>query len=425
MNTLNISKHNNNKAIFIIGVLFFIFGFVTWLNGTLIPFLKIICELQTDTQAFFVVTASYMAYFILALPASIILKKTGYKNGMALGLIIMMLGTMIFLPAATSRKFSLFLTGLFLQGAGLALLQTAANPYISILGPIESAAKRISIMGISNKVAGVISPLILSTLLLGNIESFEKKLIVNSTISERTILLTELANKIKVPYIIMSIVLFSLAILIFRSALPEIIDIEEPKKNKEKNINHKSIFSYPHLWLGVLSIFLYVGTEVLAGDAIGIYGNAMGIPLSETKYFTSFTLMGMLIGYIIGIISIPKYISQQNALKLCSLLGIILTIAIYLSNGYLAIFFIAMLGLSNSLMWPSIFPLSINNLGVHTKIGAALLIMGISGGAILPLVFSTLKHLNLIGYKLAFFICIFPSYTFILFFSIKGYKLGK
>lgn len=425
MNTLAISKQSNKHAIFIIGVLFFIFGFVTWLNGTLIPFLKIICELQTDTQAFFVVTASYMAYFFLAIPASYILKKTGYKNGMALGLVIMMIGTILFLPAATTRNFGLFLSGLFLQGAGLALLQTAANPYISILGPIESAAKRISIMGISNKLAGVISPLILSTLLLGNIEIVERGLTTDISLSEKIVLLNELANKIKAPYIIMAIVLLGLAIIIFQSSLPEIKDTEQSNQTKEANTIYKSIFSHTHLWIGVLSIFLYVGTEVLAGDAIGIYGNAMGIPLNETRYFTSFTLTGMLIGYVAGIITIPRYISQQGALTLCALSGIAFTIAIYLSHGYLAIMFIAMLGLSNSLMWPAIFPLAIDGLGSKTKIGAAFLIMGIAGGAILPLIFATLKHVPQIGYKLAFFACLLPAYSFILFFSVKGYKLGK
>ena len=134
-------KKNNTYAIVIIGVLFFIFGFVTWLNGTLIPFLKIACELKSDTQAFFVTFAFYMAYFFLAIPSSYILKMTGFKKGMALGLVVMALGSLLFIPAANSRSFGLFLTGLFIQGAGLSLLQTASNPYISILGPMESAAK--------------------------------------------------------------------------------------------------------------------------------------------------------------------------------------------------------------------------------------------------------------------------------------------
>ena len=162
-------KNSNNKnAIVIIGILFFVFGFVTWLNGTLIPFLKLACQLENDIQAFFVTSAFYMAYFFLALPSSMIISKTGYKNGMAWGLLIMALGSLIFIPAANSRNFGLFLTGLFVQGTGLALLQTASNPYISIIGPIESAAQRISIMGICNKVAGMLSPLILGALVLKN-----------------------------------------------------------------------------------------------------------------------------------------------------------------------------------------------------------------------------------------------------------------
>jgi glucose/galactose transporter len=424
MDSIVKTKKNNQNAIIIIGILFFIFGFVTWLNGTLIPFLKIICELKTDTQAFLVVTASYMAYFFLAIPSSFILKFTGYKKGMALGLIIMVVGTLLFLPAAANRNFTIFLIGLFSQGAGLALLQTAANPYISILGPIESAAKRISIMGISNKIAGVLSPLILSTLLLSNIENVQIKLSTTINTSDKNNLLTELSNKIRMPYLIMAIVLIILAIVIFFSSLPEINDKETVTQNENKSTTNKSIFKYPHLWMGVLSIFLYVGTEVLAGDAIGIYGNAMGMPLNETRYFTSFTLTGMLIGYLIGIVSIPKSISQQDALKFASILGIFLTIAIYVTHGYLAIFFIAMLGLANSLMWPAIFPLAINKLGEKTKIGSALLIMGIAGGAILPLIFATLKSIPKVGYKLGFFLCLLPAYLVILYYTLKGYKLG-
>jgi FHS family L-fucose permease-like MFS transporter len=424
MDSIVKTKKNNQNAIIIIGILFFIFGFVTWLNGTLIPFLKIICELKTDTQAFLVVTASYMAYFFLAIPSSFILKFTGYKKGMALGLIIMVVGTLLFLPAAANRNFTIFLIGLFSQGAGLALLQTAANPYISILGPIESAAKRISIMGISNKIAGVLSPLILSTLLLSNIENVQIKLSTTINTSDKNNLLTELSNKIRMPYLIMAIVLIILAIVIFFSSLPEINDKETVTQNENKSTTNKSIFKYPHLWMGVLSIFLYVGTEVLAGDAIGIYGNAMGMPLNETRYFTSFTLTGMLIGYLIGIVSIPKLISQQDALKFASILGIFLTIAIYVTHGYSAIFFIAMLGLANSLMWPAIFPLAINKLGEKTKIGSALLIMGIAGGAILPLIFATLKSIPKVGYKLGFFLCLLPAYLVILYYSLKGYKLG-
>ncbi|MBC6491478.1 sugar MFS transporter [Flavihumibacter stibioxidans] len=414
---------SNFYPILIIGILFFIFGFVTWLNGTLIPFLKITCELRSDTQAFLVVTASYMAYFFLALPSATILKYTGYKKGMSLGLMVMVAGTLLFLPAADQRSFGLFLTGLFIQGAGLALLQTASNPYISILGPIESAAKRISIMGICNKVAGAISPLILGTLLLSNIGVTQNALNTTTEPAAREKLLEELASRIHTPYIIMAIVLVALAIMIYRSALPEIKDEEDIAS--DGTTEEKSIFSFSHLWLGVICIFLYVGAEVMAGDAIGIYGNSMGMPLEKTKYFTSFTLTAMLIGYIIGIITIPKYLSQQTALKMSALLGLLFTIATYFTTGYTAITMVAMLGLANALMWPAIFPLAINGLGSKTKTGAALLIMGIAGGAIIPLLFGELKSIPSIGFKSAFLLCLIPSYAYILYYAQAGHKPRK
>src|ERR1051325_1642958 len=185
-------KQSNTKAIFIIGVLFFIFGFVTWLNGTLIPFLKLACQLKTDIQAFFVTFAFYMAYFFLAIPSSWILKVTGYKKGMALGLFVIAIGSVIFVPAAEARSFALFLTGLFIQGTGLSLLQTASNPYISIIGPIESAAKRISIMGICNKTAGMISPLILGALVLKNATALETQINATQDAAAKQALLNEL-----------------------------------------------------------------------------------------------------------------------------------------------------------------------------------------------------------------------------------------
>ncbi|HEV7621516.1 MAG TPA: sugar MFS transporter, partial [Flavisolibacter sp.] len=413
---------NNTKAVFLIGLLFFIFGFVTWLNGTLIPFLKLACQLKTDTEAFFVTFSFYIAYFLLAIPSSYILKKTGFKNGMALGLLIMAIGSLIFIPAASTRNFYLFLSGLFIQGTGLALLQTASNPYISIIGPIESAAKRISIMGICNKTAGALSPLILGFIVLKGIGHLESSINNASTSIEKENLLQQLSSRIIPPYIVMAIVLLFLAVFIKRSSLPELK--EETAENE--NVQFKtSVFQFPHFLLGVLCIFLYVGVEVMAGDAIGTYGRTIGLSLDKTRYFTTFTLIAMLVGYIIGIITIPKIISQQKGLKLSALLGIVLTILIFISSGYTAIFFIALLGLANALMWPAIFPLAISGLGKFTKIGSAYLIMGIAGGALMPLLYSYLKQNNNIGNSLAFLICILPSYAYILYYSTRGYKKGK
>ncbi len=418
-------KQNNRYAIIIIGILFFVFGFVTWLNGTLIPFLKLACQLENDIQAFFVTFAFYMAYFFLAIPSSIILKKTGFKNGMALGLLVMAAGSLIFVPAANARSFGLFLTGLFVQGMGLALLQTASNPYISIAGPIESAAKRISIMGICNKIAGMLSPIILGALVLKNANAIEEQVKTATDTVTKNNLLNELATRVISPYIIMAVVLVLLAIMIKKSSLPEIDMNKEDATTNNSVVTKTSVFQFKHLMLGVLCLFLYVGVEVMAGDAIGAYGRELGMPLDETKYFTAFTLFSMLAGYIIGIITIPKYISQQNALAISAVTGIIFSMAVFVTTGYTAITFIALLGLANALMWPAIFPLAISGLGKFTKTGSALLIMGIAGGALLPLLYTTLKDKEIFSNAQSFLICILPSYFYIFYFAVKGYAAGK
>lgn len=418
------AKKENQYAIVIIGILFFVFGFVTWLNGTLIPFLKLACQLNNDIQAFFVTFAFYMAYFFLAIPSSMILKKTGFKNGMSLGLLVMAIGSMVFVPAANARSFGLFLTGLFIQGMGLALLQTASNPYISIVGPIESAAKRISIMGICNKIAGMLSPIILGALVLKNAGSIETAISQTNDLAVKESLLNELAGRVITPYIIMAVVLVLLAFMIRKSALPE-IDTDKEDASDKSAIDKQSVFAFPHLLLGVLCLFLYVGAEVMAGDAIGAYGREMGMPLDETKYFTTFTLFSMLLGYIIGIFTIPTYLTQQKALAISAISGIVFSLMAFATTGYLAISFIALLGLSNALMWPAIFPLAISGLGRFTKMGSALLITGIAGGALIPLLYTTLKDKEIMSNSMSFMVCMVPAYLYILYYALRGYKVGK
>lgn len=420
------------QSITIIGILFFVFGFVTWLNGTLIPFLRIACELNVS-QALLVTFAFYMAYFFLSIPSSFILTKTGFKNGMALGLLVMAAGSLIFIPAANTRNFAMFLTGLFVQGAGLSLLQTASNPYISVIGPIDSAAKRISIMGICNKVAGAISPLVLSTIVLKNAEALEKQIATATDSAQKALLLDSLASRVVGPYIVIAIVLVLLAFMIKRSSLPE-VDTDGADVKAEGAAARTSVFQYPYLLLGVLCIFLYVGVEVMAGDVIGTYGSQLGMSLDKTKYFTSFTLTAMLVGYVVGIITIPKIMSQDKALRISAILGIVFTLGAFLTDGNLAVTFIALLGLANALMWPAIFPLAIDRLGKFTKIGSALLVMGIAGGAVVPQIYSGLfnkdgllgfLHSNSIDFREAFLYCMLPCYLYILYFAIAGHKVGK
>jgi FHS family L-fucose permease-like MFS transporter len=407
----------------ILALLFFIFGFVTWVNGPLIFYVKLAFRLDTDSKAFLVTTAFYMAYFVLALPSSWILRKTGMKRGMAIGLLVMAIGAFIFGTFATHRDYPLALTGLFVIGSGLALLQTAVNPYVSIIGPIESAAQRISIMGICNKAAGILSPIILSLFVLKGINKLEEKVNNAPDLAAKNSILDEFASKVYVPYMIMAAALLVFAIWILRSPLPEI-------KGSEANIgqegtperNKTSIFQFPHLWLGALCIFVYVGVEVMAGDAIGVYGKGFGIPTDQTKYFTSFTLAAMLLGYITGLISIPKYISQQAALKISAILGVLFTIGAFLTHKYFSVGFVAALGFANAMMWPAIFPLAIYRLGRFTEIGAAILIMGIAGGALIPKAFASLKETY--NFQSVFAALMIPCYLYILFYSIKGYRAG-
>jgi glucose/galactose transporter len=311
------------------------------------------------------------------------------------------------------------------QGTGLALLQTASNPYISIIGPIESAAKRISIMGICNKVAGMLSPLIVGSLVLKNASAIEEKIISATDAAQKEILLNELAERVIAPYIIIAIVLVLTAIMIKKSSLPEIEFNDKKEDPALASTAKSSVFQYPHLVLGVICLFLYVGVEVMAGDAIGTYGKHIGMPLDQTKYFTSFTLFAMLTGYVVGIFTIPKFVSQQKALAISAVLGVIFTVGVFVSTGYVAITFIALLGLANALMWPAIFPLAIDGLGKFTKIAAALLIMGIAGGAVIPLIYTSLRDVWDLSNSFSFFICIFPCYVYIFFYAVKGFKVGK
>lgn len=421
--TSSATKTNYATSMAIIALLFFIFGFITWINGPLIFYVKLAFRLDTDSKAFLVTTAFYMAYFFLALPSSWILQKTNMKKGMALGLLVMAIGTFVFGTYATHRNYTLALAGLFIIGSGLSLLQTASNPYVSILGPIESAAKRISIMGICNKTAGILSPIILSLFVLKGIDKLEEKVNAAPTEEAKELILNDFASKVYVPYLIMAVVLLVLAIWILRSPLPEIKGSEanvapegDPQKSKT------SIFQFPHLWLGAFCIFVYVGVEVMAGDAIGIYGKGFDIPTDQTKYFTSFTLGAMLLGYIAGLMTIPKYISQQRALTVSAILGILFTGGAFLTSNYISVGFVAALGFANAMMWPSIFPLAINRLGRFTEKGAAILIMGIVGGAIIPKAFASLKeHYN---FQTVFFALMIPCYFYILYYSLKGYKAG-
>lgn len=437
-----ISRKDYIFSVAIIGLFFFIFGFVTWLNGILIPFLRTACELN-DFQAYFVTFAFYISYLVMALPSSILLKKTGFKNGMSIGLYIMAAGALIFIPAAMTRTFGLFLLGLFVEGTGLALLQTASNPYITIIGPPESAAKRISIMGIANKFAGAIAPIILAHIILRDSAVLETKLAEAADAATKGAILDELAGRVIGPYIVMAVILVLLGLLLKFAHLPEVdTDAEDPAIG-ESNSKKTSIWQFPHLLLGVVALFFYVGVEVIAGDSIIRYGQSINIDMSSAKYYTSLTLLSMIIGYLCGIIFIPKYITQVTALKICTILGVIFSLGAILTPAAVSfnmkfidimtfksidlvlpvtVLFVALLGLANALVWPAMWPLALNGLGRFTKTGSALLIMAIAGGALLPLLYGKLAVA--FSTQSAYWICV-PAYFIIMYYAFIGRNAGK
>lgn len=389
-----IGTQRTSTAILILGGLFFLFGFVTWLNGPLIPFMRIACEL-TDFEASIVVPfAFYASYFIMALPASMVLRHTGMKNGMALGLAVMAVGAFLFLPAAQARSAGIFLTGFFTIGAGLALLQTASNPYVTVVGPIESAAKRISIMGICNKVGGIIAPFILGSLILVDADQLK----IDLTTLEgpaRDALLDERARLVMMPYGVLGVSLLIAAVLIRLSPLPTLAQEDESRGG--------SVFRHPQLMLGVIALFVYVWAEVLAGDSIAVYAERLGTPLDVAKTLTSVTLSAMLLGYVLGIVLIPRFVDQRKALLASAAVAIGCTLGVLLVDAGSVMRFptldlgamrlqwaeipttvvlVALLGLGNALMWPAIWPLAVDGIGASLKTGSALLIMAILGGAL-------------------------------------------
>jgi len=434
----------------ILTTLFFIFGFVTWLNGPLIPFFKLACEL-TESQSYFVAFAFYIAYFVMAIPSSWVIEKFGYKNGLSLGLVVIAFGAFMFYPAAAARTYEWFLIALFIMGTGLAILQTASNPYVVVIGPRESAAARISVLGLANKLAGFIAPLALTALVLSNMSDYTEDKIALLDNAAKSQALDMLALQLQTPYLYMGVVILILAILLKFAPLPE-INLDE-----DGHVKHLSVFQqikdalkYPQLVLGVITLMLYVGAEVIAGDTIGGLGKKLGVYGEGGDFYlklTSFTMVAMVIGYLVGISIIPKYLSQVKALKISGALGIIFVLlTVFISPNImvelpgipslpLIIILVALMGLANSLCWPAIWPMALQDLGGYTKIGGALLIMAIIGGAVIPLIYGFLADaINVSnemegvsetaksGNQMAYLILL-PSYFMILYYAYKGHTI--
>jgi glucose/galactose transporter len=430
---------SNMGPLAIIGALFFIFGFVTWQNGALVPYLQMVLQL-TETEALLIAVTFYFAFTIMALPSASLLEKIGYKNGIVIGLLVLVVGFLIYIPAAQSKLFWLFLIAQFVIGTSLTLLQTAANPYVVKVGPIESAAVRIMFMGLMNKGAGVIVPIVFTAIVIGDFSGVTATSLAAMSEADRLQTIDGLASGLVDPYIGMAIIFILLAGIMKKMTLPE-LDLSHDEEGQDATLDvngqdKTSILQFPSLILGALTIFVYVGAEVIAGDTIGLFASNLGVANATT--LTSYTMAFMLIGYALGIVLIPRAMSQEFALKASAVTGIIFSLLVVFSDtssisvseilwGWSGIptlpntiTFIALLGFSNAIVWPAVWPLALEGLGKFTSKGSALLIMGISGGALLPLVYGLLSES--INGQSAYWMMI-PIYSFILFYAVKGHKI--
>jgi FHS family L-fucose permease-like MFS transporter len=425
----SLSSRDTWISIMIIGMLFFIFGFVSWVNAILIPYFRIACELSGNFESYLVTFAFYISYFVMSVPASVLLQRVGFKRGMMTGFFFMAAGAFIFIPAAYLRTYGIFLAGLFTIGTGLAILQTAANPYITVLGPKEQAARRISIMGICNKGAGILAPLIFAAVILKATDTELFKSLETMNVQSKSAALDELIRRVIFPYAIVGAVLVLLGLFVRFSPLPEIDTEAEDAEQAKQNESKTGILQFPHVVLGAVAIFFHVGTQVISIDTIIGYAGDMELTIPEAKAFPSYTLAATIIGYLIGIAAIPTLINQRTALRICTLLGMLFTVfALLLKKqvylfGYdadISIWFIVLLGLANSLVWAGIWPLALDGLGRYTKIGASLLIMGLCGNALMPLAYGALA--DSVGLRYGYIVLI-PCYLYLIWYAFHGHKL--
>jgi len=430
VNAGSVTKRTTVLSIILIAILFFIFGFTTWINAILIPYFKISCELN-NVQSLLVTFAFYIAYLIMAIPAAHLLQKVGFKVGIMIGFWIMALGALIFVPAALTRTYGLFLLGLFLIGTGLSILQPAGNTYITIIGSKERAAQRMSIMGVCNKTAGIIAPLLLAAVILKPTDTELFKQIPLMDEVTRNTVLNELIHRVILPYASMAILLFGLGLFIRYSILPEIDTDNESPIESNVNLNKTNIIQFPYLILGAVAIFLHVGSQVTGINTIIGYAQSLGLPLLEAKIFPSYILAVTMFGFLMGIVVIPKYLNHLKVLRLCTTSALALNVLFFIVNGRvrflghttdLSIWLLVVLGLSNSLMWSTIWPLALNGLGRFTKMGGSIMIMGLCGSAILPIIYGYFAD----SYNPhTAYLVLLPCYLYLVFYSYYGYRIKR
>ena len=384
----------------IVGLFFFAIGFALGINSFLIPVLKGALSLPSGV-AYLLLAATFVPFLIFPYPASLTIGKIGYKKTMALSFLIFAVAFVLFVLSTKEKNFYLFLLASFISGAANAFLQASVNPYITILGPLESAAKRMSIMGICNKLAWPVAPLFFSLVVADK---------ANVQISE-----------LYLPFYIIIAVFIVLGIIALMAPLPEVKaagEDEEDAADCPYAANKTSIWQFPHLVLGALTLFIYVGVETLSLSTAVDYANALG--LANPDLYAWIPSVGMVVGYICGIILIPKYMSQDLAMRICAIIGVIGSLAIVLLPAEISIWSIFLMSLGCSLMWPALWPLAMADLGRFTKPGSALLTMAIAGGAVIPTIFGFIQEAT--SPQGAYWLAL-PCFLLIFYYGFAGYKI--
>ena len=417
------TKRQYYVSLAMLGCLFFVFGLVSWVNSILVPYFKIACELQTGVQTYLVTFSFYIAYLVMTIPASFLLRKTGYKKGTLIGLWIMAAGALMFWPAALTRSYVFFLVALFTIGTALAILQSVANPFVTIIGPHESAAKRISVMGICNKSAGILAPLLFAALVIHPEDEEIMRQVECGLLTgpAKEAALDGMIRGVIVPYVVLAGLLFIFGILFFKSPVRDINpDVDNKTVTGGGKTDRNSVWSYPYLVLGIAALFSHLGSQQISVSTIISYAQSMGMSLDEAKIFPSFTLLCILIGYLIGVITIPKYLSQQKSLVLCTVSGLVLSVLVLLLPEKGSLWCLVLLGIPNSLIYAGIWPLAIRGLGKWTSLGSSLLVMALCGNAVLSLLYGLVS--DYMSLQASYWLLL-PCFAYMVFYAVYGYKI--
>jgi fucose permease len=398
----------------IIGILYFVIGFGVGISGFLTPFLKDALHL-TVTQSYLVPVAVFSAFIVFGVPAGWVVGKAGYKRSIVLSLLIIGLGMILFVPSAGMKSFVTFLLALFIVGIGKTLLQASVNPYVTVVGPAEGTVMRMCLMGILNKLAWWVCPVFLGIFLdLNHVE----------------------LSQMSLPFYLVTGILVLLGVFTYFSPLPEVKapGEDEPGTDGPGGIvtEKQGIFGIPHLYLGVVALFFYIGVEVLPMASVIDFAKVVyGEGVTNLEGFSKYVPIGMFIGYVFGVFMVPKVLTHTRALALFSVIGIVSSLCVILLPGRIAIYCLAAIGFANSIMWGAIWQLALAGLGRYTKKGASFLVMSLVGAAVFPFVFGYLidviktTEIPVAGdYQNAYWIFI-PAYLFILYYGTFGYKIRR